>query len=139
MDWSATPSNVSLSSKCQLLERSMQILKIGKVDRKAESSLSLLRSVLLSAGEKQNERLGYCSTQSLMFMSNPSQPKRTEERHKSNAQLQRDRETERVTNQTRSIAGTEGQSALQIKPTPSVGCRVKQITVTPSHLPLVRV
>lgn len=70
---------------------------------------------------------------------NPVRIRRAGERHKSNAQQRRDRETERVTNQTRSVAGQEGQSALQIKAAPSAGWRVKQITLTPSHLPLVRV
>lgn len=91
-------------------------------------------------GREQNEGLGYRSTPSLMFMSNPSQIQRGAGWPKSiTNQTCSSGETEQVTNQTRSIAGTEGQCVLQIKAAPSVGWRVKQITVTPSRLPLVRV
>ena len=77
-----------------------------------------------------------------MFMPDPSQPSSAEpERVRRALQIKRDDsgETERVTNQTRSIAGQEGQSTLQIKPTLLAGWRVEQITTTPSHLPRVRV
>lgn len=77
-----------------------------------------------------------------MFMSDPSQPSGAEpERARRAPQIKRgdSGETERVTNQTRCIAGQEGQSTLQIKPTLSAGWRVEQITPTPSHLPRVRV
>ncbi len=78
-----------------------------------------------------------------MFMSDPSHPAvqsgRAGECHKSATQQRRDGETVRLTNQTRSTAGQEGQDASQIKTTPSAGWRLEQITPTPSHLPLVRV
>lgn len=77
-----------------------------------------------------------------MFTSDPSQPSGAEpERARRAPQIKRSDsgETERVTNQTRSMAGQEGQSTLQIKPTLLAGWRVEQITTTPSHLPRVRV
>lgn len=89
------------------------------------------------------ETLSYCRTPSHVFMSDPSQPGAEQEgrrtpqiKRTAAARLERQ---ERVTNQTRCIAGQEGQSALQIKAAPSAGWPVKQITATPSHLPLVRV
>lgn len=81
-----------------------------KVDRKAESSLSLWRSVPLSLphsgggeGREENEGLGYRSTPSLMFMSNPSQTRRGAGGPKS------------VTNQTCSGGETKRRSGSQIK------------------------
>lgn len=126
----AMANNVSLSSKCQLLECNMQIRETGL---QLFNSPTKFDSIQLFLASSLQDRGPDVYTRPL---SNPD----GEQEGRRAPQIRRPTVARRSGSQIKRayIAGREGQSKLQIKANLSAGWRVAQITVSPSHpLPLL--